>query len=355
VGPVGDEHPPPVPVPPLRGAGLKFFGRPLRQVTHDGGGDAATRVAVAGGVGRARLQAGRGAVGDDVGDGVAAAVVVAEHLAEEAPDGRDRAEHPVPVRDPVLVEHAPDTILSQDVRQRQPLALREAARTVFKFVIGSASVSRIGVSGDHRATISVAATTRRHSPFFAGAAAKNTCASAIRVSDRCAHGTLVGRLDCGECRQQSSSRARPHEILVPLGRHPCRPRRARHRLEPRHTCTLTFPRQRAGAKRWPNTLAVTGAGLLPSRPSNRLRSTVRRRLELVRSGPCLPPRREVRPRGRRTGRRELAPGRSVRHLPRVPASQLQPGPGSPPAPALRRSASSRRYAERVQFQRRRKD
>jgi hypothetical protein len=47
-------------------------------------------------------------VGEDARDGVAAAVVVAEHLAEEAPDGGDRAEHPVAVLDLVFVEDFQD-------------------------------------------------------------------------------------------------------------------------------------------------------------------------------------------------------------------------------------------------------
>jgi hypothetical protein len=65
-------------------------------------------------------------VGEDAGHGVAAAVVVAEHLGEEPPDGRDRAEHPVPVLDPVLVEDAPDARLGQDIGKREALVPREA-------------------------------------------------------------------------------------------------------------------------------------------------------------------------------------------------------------------------------------
>jgi hypothetical protein len=44
-----------------------------------------------------------GAVGDDPGHGVAAAVVLAEDLAEEPPDRGGRAEQPVAIRDAVLV------------------------------------------------------------------------------------------------------------------------------------------------------------------------------------------------------------------------------------------------------------
>jgi hypothetical protein len=65
-------------------------------------------------------------VGDDARDGVAAAVVVAEDLREEAPDGRDRAEHPVAVLDAVFGQDVEDAGLGQDVRERQPLVAREA-------------------------------------------------------------------------------------------------------------------------------------------------------------------------------------------------------------------------------------
>jgi hypothetical protein len=65
-------------------------------------------------------------VGDDARHGVAATVVFAEHLGEEAPDGRDRAEHPFPVLDTVLVEGVVDPGLGQDVRERETLVAREA-------------------------------------------------------------------------------------------------------------------------------------------------------------------------------------------------------------------------------------
>jgi len=56
------------------------------------------------------------------------AVVVAEHLAEEAPDGRDRAEHPVAILEAVLAEGVEDAGLGQDIGERQPPAAREAGR-----------------------------------------------------------------------------------------------------------------------------------------------------------------------------------------------------------------------------------
>ena len=108
------------------GRGLQLLGGPLRQGAQDAGGEAAPGVAVAGRVGRAGLQAAGGAVGDDARHGVAAAVVVAEDLGEEAPEGRDRAEHPVAVLDAVLVEGVADAGLGQDVGEREALVAREA-------------------------------------------------------------------------------------------------------------------------------------------------------------------------------------------------------------------------------------
>src|SRR5262245_56154534 len=48
--------------------------------------------------------------------GVAAAVV----LAEEAPDGRERVEHPVAVLDAMRVEDVRDAGFGQDVGEREP-------------------------------------------------------------------------------------------------------------------------------------------------------------------------------------------------------------------------------------------
>ena len=53
-------------------------------------------------------------------------MVLAEDLGEEAPDGRDRAEHPVAVADAVLVEGVVDAGLGQDVGEREALVAREA-------------------------------------------------------------------------------------------------------------------------------------------------------------------------------------------------------------------------------------
>ena len=56
-------------------------------------------------------------------------MVVAEHLGEEAPEGRDRAEDPVAVLDAMLVEGVVDAGLGQDVGEREALVAREAARS----------------------------------------------------------------------------------------------------------------------------------------------------------------------------------------------------------------------------------
>ena len=126
VRPVGDEDVPPVPFPLRRGRGLQLPGRPLRQGAQDAGGEAAPGVAVAGRVGRAGLQAAGGAVGDDARHGVAAALVVAEDLGEEAPEGRDRAEQSVPVPDAVRVEGVADPGFGQDVGEGEALVGGEA-------------------------------------------------------------------------------------------------------------------------------------------------------------------------------------------------------------------------------------
>ena len=140
VRPVGDEDVPPVPLPLLaRSPACNSRAVRLRQGAQDAGGEAAAGVAVAGRVGRAGLQAAGGPVGDDPRHGVAAAVVVAEDLGEEAPDGRDRAEHPVAVPDAVLVEGVADAGLGQDVGEREAVVAREAGAELIQARPGSAS------------------------------------------------------------------------------------------------------------------------------------------------------------------------------------------------------------------------
>ena len=53
-------------------------------------------------------------------DGVAAAVVVAEDLGEEAPDGRDGVEHSVAVLDAMLVEDVQDAGFGQNLGKGKP-------------------------------------------------------------------------------------------------------------------------------------------------------------------------------------------------------------------------------------------
>ena len=80
-------------------------------------------------------------MGDDPGHGVAAAVVVAEDLAEEAPDGGDRAEKAVAVLDAVLVERLEDAAFGQGVGEGKSLVARKRARTSFSVVIGRPPMS----------------------------------------------------------------------------------------------------------------------------------------------------------------------------------------------------------------------
>jgi hypothetical protein len=63
---------------------------------------------------------------DDSRHGIAATVVLAEYLAQEAPDGRDRTEHSVPILDTMFVENVSDAGLRQDVHEREPLIARKA-------------------------------------------------------------------------------------------------------------------------------------------------------------------------------------------------------------------------------------
>src|SRR4051794_1146281 len=65
-------------------------------------------------------------MGDDPRHGVAAGMVVAEDLREEAPDGRDRVEDPVAVADAVLVEGVADAGPGEDVGEWEAVIAREA-------------------------------------------------------------------------------------------------------------------------------------------------------------------------------------------------------------------------------------
>ena len=63
---------------------------------------------------------------DDARDGIAATVVVAEHLREKAPDGRDRVEHSVSVLDTMIVEDVQDVGFGQNICKGKSLVAREA-------------------------------------------------------------------------------------------------------------------------------------------------------------------------------------------------------------------------------------
>src|SRR5262249_23022782 len=57
---------------------------------------------------------------------IAATVVFAEHLAEEAPDGCGRAEHSVAIIDAMFIKDVQDAGFSQDIGKRKSLVAREA-------------------------------------------------------------------------------------------------------------------------------------------------------------------------------------------------------------------------------------
>ena len=63
---------------------------------------------------------------EDARDGVAATVVLAEDLGEEAPDGGNGAEDSVAEQNAVLVERAEDAVLAQGSGEGQALIAREA-------------------------------------------------------------------------------------------------------------------------------------------------------------------------------------------------------------------------------------
>jgi hypothetical protein len=83
-------------------------------------------------------------VGDDPCHDVAAAVVLAEDLGEEAPEGRDRVEDPVAVRDAVLVEGVVDAGFGQDSANGRPSLRAKRARSRWRLVLGSAGASEGG-------------------------------------------------------------------------------------------------------------------------------------------------------------------------------------------------------------------
>jgi len=69
---------------------------------------------------------------EDARDSVAAAVVVAEDLAEEAPDGGDGVEDAVAEGDAVLLERVENAVPAQGVGEGQALVAREASANLLQ-------------------------------------------------------------------------------------------------------------------------------------------------------------------------------------------------------------------------------
>src|SRR5208337_1539466 len=115
-----------VPFPPVIHAGVQLFRRPPCQSGENTGGNAISRGAVAGRIGRAHRHAIGCTVCDDSRHGIAATVVFAEYLTQETPDRRHGAEHSVPKRHAMFIEHLLDAGLRQDVRERESLIARKA-------------------------------------------------------------------------------------------------------------------------------------------------------------------------------------------------------------------------------------
>ena len=67
-------------------------------------------------------------MGDDPRHGVAATVVVAEDLGEEAPDGGDGAEHSVSILDAMLIESVEDAGSLKESANRQSLVAQQSER-----------------------------------------------------------------------------------------------------------------------------------------------------------------------------------------------------------------------------------
>jgi hypothetical protein len=65
-------------------------------------------------------------VNEEARDGVAAAVVVAEDLREESPEGGNGAEDAVAEQNAMLVERGEDPVLAQGSGEGQALSTREA-------------------------------------------------------------------------------------------------------------------------------------------------------------------------------------------------------------------------------------
>ena len=78
-----------------------------------------------GGIGRADPGTNGRLVRDDPGHGIAATVVVAQHLTEKSPDSRDRIENSIPILDAMVVEDIEDVGFGQNIRKGKPLVARK--------------------------------------------------------------------------------------------------------------------------------------------------------------------------------------------------------------------------------------
>ena len=84
------------------------------------------RVAVTGGIWRANRDATGRPMRNDSRHGITTTMVFAEHLTQEAPNGRDRGEHSVSKPNAMFVENVEDVGFGQNVRKRKSLVAREA-------------------------------------------------------------------------------------------------------------------------------------------------------------------------------------------------------------------------------------
>ena len=101
-------------------------------------------------------------MGDDPGYGVTATVVLAEDLAEKAPDGGDGTEHSVAILDAMLIESVEDAGFAQGVGERQSLVRAKRARTSFRVVIGESQMPRVEVMRTQEARSGVQSGERSH-------------------------------------------------------------------------------------------------------------------------------------------------------------------------------------------------
>jgi hypothetical protein len=105
---IEDEHGSTVPLPWIGNAHLELLCSSRCQRGENAGGNATPCIAVAGRIWRANSLAIGGTVRNDSRQGISATMVVVEHLAQKAPDGRDWTEHSVPKLDAMVVQNFED-------------------------------------------------------------------------------------------------------------------------------------------------------------------------------------------------------------------------------------------------------